>query len=128
MKVDLPNGQWAEIADVDSLTTAHRLAIRRAQKIPAGDVTEETMISGAFRDEMRVALLASPDFISAWSLEGKPTPTVAGPLGVAMIEGLPIGAYDALTVAIEPHMDVLDYYPSAKNSGESSGTSEATTE
>jgi len=122
VKVNLPGGQWAELRDVEDLTTKDRLVVRRAQRIPAGDLPEgESMtISGAFKDEMRIALLAS--VITAWSYEGWPIPSVSlNP--AAMIEQLPIKAYDALTIAIEPHLEVVDYYPSAQTSGESSVTS-----
>lgn len=117
-RVDLPNGKWVEMRGPEQLNAGDRLAIRRVQQVPV--VEGITMISAGFREEQRMALLSR--LITAWNYEGWPIPSLALDAQAA-IEQLPIDAYDALTLAVNPHMELVDYYPSPSTSGESSDTS-----
>lgn len=122
MRVDLPDGNWVEMRDVDELRTGDKLAVKRAMKIPVRTKSDDSVtgavasatdavmnMSGAFTDEMRVAMLGR--IVTAWSYEGWPIPGQALSAEAA-IEQLPIKAYDALCDAIKPHMDAIDYSPS----------------
>lgn len=120
MRVELPDGNWVEMRDADELRTGDKLAVKRAMKIPVrssggnqptgDDVNSTTMnMSGAFTDEMRVAMLGR--IVTAWSYEGWPIPSLALSAEAA-VEQLPIPVYDALCDAIKPHMDAIDYSPS----------------
>jgi hypothetical protein len=118
--VDLTNDKWAEFREISSLNAGDRLAIRRVQKVPMGEWSQHE-VSGAWQDEMRVALLQR--VIVGWNYEGWPIPSITPDPQTAVLQ-VPIEDYDILTVEIQPYLDKVDYYPSPKNSGESNSTSE----
>lgn len=108
MKIDLPDGNWVEMRGVEDLRTGDKLAVKRASKIPR-DAEGNVVVSTAFQDEQRIALLSR--IITAWSYEGWPIPSVAlSP--EAAIEQLPINAYDALSDSVKEHMAAIEYTPS----------------
>jgi hypothetical protein len=108
VKVDLPDGNWIEMRDVDDLRTGDKLAVRRAMKIPRSQ-DGTTDVTAAFTDEMRIAMLGR--IVTNWSYEGWPIPSLALSAESA-IEQLPIEVYDKLCDEIKPHMDAIDYSPS----------------
>jgi hypothetical protein len=118
VRVDLSNGNWAELRDIEQLNAGDRLAVRRVNTVPTDDTTG---VPASWKDEMRVALLG--EIITAWSYPGWPIPSITPDRKTAVLQ-VPLKDYNELTMAVEPYLDVVDYYPSKTNSGESASTSE----
>lgn len=126
MRVDLPDDHWVEMRGPDELVAGDRIAVNESFTVPVssettpGEVVARVM-SGAIGDHTRVALLRR--IITAWSFDrvGLPIPS----LNPASIEQLPLEAYNRLRVAIEPHMDKVNYTPSRQTSSDSATTSQA---
>lgn len=118
MRVELTNGNWAELRDIKQLNAGDRLAVRRVNSVPTDDTT---MVSSSWKDEQRVALLGQ--IITAWSYPGWPVPSIT-PNPQAAVLQIPLEDYDKFTIELDPYLEVVDYYPSTTNSGESTSTSE----
>lgn len=108
VKVDLPDGGWAEIKEVKDLRMGDKLAVKRASKIPR-DGEGNAIITTAFQDEQRIALLGR--IITSWSYEGWPIPSQAMSPEAA-IEQLTLEAYDKLSDAVKEHLSAIEYSPS----------------
>lgn len=121
-RIELTNGNWAELRDVDKLNAGDRLAVRRVNRVPVGEGAGDSII-GSWQDEMRVALLTK--IILSWSYPGWPIPSITPDPETAVLQ-IPIEDYDVFTVKLKPYMDIVDYYPSMTTSGESDSISEET--
>lgn len=109
MRIDLPDGHWAEIRAVEEMKAGDLLAARRAIQVPVS-TNGATTVSAGVTDDMRNALLAR--LITAWSYEGLPVPS----LSPASLEELPIAAYRRLCDAVEPHMELVNFTPNQETS------------
>ncbi|MFC5184369.1 hypothetical protein [Actinomadura harenae] len=100
MRIDLPDGQWAEIMPVDRMPARVR---RRVRSVLGVDVDPEgkshMAMSAAIGDEMKTALLA--EVITAWSYDQ--------PINRDTVEELPISAYDQLAEAAEEHQAAVNF-------------------
>ncbi len=120
MRVDLPDGHWADILEPSDLRAGDLKAVNRVVPIGAK--------SAAFLDEMDCVMLRR--VITAWSLElplpkDVPGDTDKGEAG--SLDMVTIPQYHALVAAIAPHMALINEDPASdpKPSSESAGTSKS---
>jgi hypothetical protein len=69
MRVELPEGQWAEVADVETLRDGDRKAVNRAISVSA-DAEGHPVLGGDYDDKMTDALLVR--ICTNWSLPFPP--------------------------------------------------------
>lgn len=117
MRVELPDGQWAEVAEVDELRSGDRKAVLRATNVEIHD-GGVAFVGGAQDDDARDACLAR--VVRNWSFE-LPLPG-ADP---ESLDKLPIKQALALGEAIKPHMDLIfnRVDPSKRGTDPTSGSS-----
>jgi NADPH:quinone reductase-like Zn-dependent oxidoreductase len=100
MRVDLPNGQWAEVKDPDELVEDDRKAARKMLDV-ATDSEGNWTLNASMGDLMREGVITA--VVTAWSFEGKPVPSqLPGVLG-----SLPIRTVRALRRATQEHYDLI---------------------
>jgi hypothetical protein len=118
VRVDLPDGQWAELIDITDLRAGDLKAYRRS--MPVGEV-----LTMGDLDRMKDVLLAR--VITSWSLD-LPTPAElpGTPEEAGSLDRLTIGQYRALLDALDPYTDAFTSEEAdPKPSPESAGTSKA---
>lgn len=110
MRVELPEGNWAEFREITDLKAGDAKAIRRATKFKVKDgAVDEIPMSIA--DDQMDALLAR--IITMWSY------THGHPLVVSTaLDDIPLEAYNILVEAATPYKEAVD------NAGKSSTQSE----
>ncbi len=117
MRVDLPDGQWAELLEPSDLRAGDMKAMRRDQSLLGVDATM------GWWDGARDVLLRR--VITGWSLDlplPKDLPGTEEEAG--SLDRMTIPAYQALINAIEPHIALINgEEPDPKPSPESAGTS-----
>ncbi|WP_327088534.1 hypothetical protein OIE66_40500 [Nonomuraea sp. NBC_01738] len=118
MRIDLPDGQWADLLEPSDMRSGDLKAYRAA--VPADDNPLTVGILDAMKDELlrRVIVAWSLDLPLPKDLPG--TPEEAGSL-----DRVPIPVYKVLEDAIEPHVALINADPDPKSLPESAGTSKA---
>lgn len=119
MRVDLPDGQWAELLDPGDLRAGDLKAMRRHQVLGTTTTMAEV-------DTTRDVLLTR--VVTAWSLDLPLPKDLPGSDDEAgSLDRLTIPTYQALVSAIDPHFDLIsgEAGPDPKPSSESAGTSKA---
>src|SRR5258708_2435013 len=99
MRVELPEGQWAEVADIETLRDGDRKAVNRAISVSA-DENNRPVLSGDYADKMTDALLVR--ICHDWSLPFPPPsqdPT--------SLDKLTMGQARVLHEAIKDHMALV---------------------
>jgi hypothetical protein len=111
-RVQLGQGRWADIVDVDDMTHGTKMKVQAL--LPDQDSTTHFHITQMRMQEMLLAHL-----ITAWSFER----SVPGgdPAGLAEVPGT---AYDKLLEAAEPHWKSLDFFRTGSTSSDSKTSSE----
>ena len=101
MRVELPDGQWAEFRDLSDLRGGDAKAIRRATKFEVRDGALAE-ISMGMQDAQMDALLVR--IITQWSLINYGIP-MADP---SSLDEIPLSYYNALVSAAEPYKEAID--------------------
>lgn len=103
MRVDLGNGQYADVKDIADLRAGDRRAVNSATEVRLeGDGKDrKAILPGDSDDNMRYALLAR--IITEWNLQW-PVPALSGP---AVLDNLTFDQLDALYKAVQPHMQLI---------------------
>lgn len=100
MRIDLPDGQWAEITPVDKLTARVRREVKAVLGIDIGaDGKPHVEMTSALPEEMKTALIAA--VVTAWSYEQPVTPDA--------VWDLPLAAYDQLADAVAEHEAAVNF-------------------
>ena len=113
-RVELPDGQSAEIKDPDDLTGEDEVKVRSAVKIrgagedDGGEKSEGFTATAAGTTLMEYAMLAR--VITSWSLPQ--------PVNVLNIRALKLSQLRPLRAAIKPHMEELANDPNDLSAGE----------
>lgn len=122
VKIDLPNGDWAEIREANRLTGGDRRAYKAAIKFQVSTDGAMQEISGDIQERQRNAVLRR--LITSWAVKNPdsgqmyPIPVAQNPDDpYPVLDEIPLEIYDILIEAITPHMDRLE------NAGKSSTTS-----
>lgn len=112
VRVELPNGNWAEIRDADRLTGGDRRAFKAAIKFKVSQDGGAQEISGDVQERQRNAVLRR--LITAWAVTNPATGQMF-PIPIAqdpddpnpVLDEIPLEIYDVLIDAIEQHMERL---------------------
>jgi hypothetical protein len=117
MRIDLPDGDYAEVLDPDQLRSGDLKAYRAA--IPA----DGSPITLGVLDGMKDMLLQR--VVTAWSLDlPLPRDLPGTPEEAGSLDRMPLAAYKALVAGIGPHVDLIEADgPDPKSSPDSAGTS-----
>jgi hypothetical protein len=117
MRIELSEGQWAEVADVESLLDGDRKAVNRAVTLTVEKDGRRTL-PGSMDDDMQDALLAR--ICTDWSL---PMPPPSQDL--KSLDKLSIAQAHALHEAVKPHMSLVkgEVNPNDKTSDPTEGSS-----
>lgn len=105
MRVDLGNGQYADLKDLSELKAGDRRAVNAATEVRLeGDGADrKAILPGDMDDNMRYALLAR--IITAWNLQWPiPSASVNGPV---VLDNLTFEQLDALYTAVKPYMALI---------------------
>ncbi|MGH3376340.1 MAG: hypothetical protein ACRDP6_16525 [Actinoallomurus sp.] len=103
--------RWAEILDVDEMPASVRRKVRSVIGVEIGeDGKHRTALNGGLADSMKTALMAA--VITSWSFPE--------PITVESVEDLPIGVYDQLAKATEPHSEAVNFRPPETDGASSS--------
>lgn len=105
-RIDLPNGNWAEIRGVDEMKGGDKVAVQRAIVFRTAEDGQNPEFTAAAGEDMQIALLCR--IITDWSLDPKP------PVTREMIEDLPVTSYNALCDAIQDHIEVIRTAPNRR--------------
>lgn len=100
MRVELPDGGWAEIAEPTDLRKGDRKAVLAALQVEV-DGEGRRLMSLGYDEDMRDALLRR--VVLMWSL---PFPLPKD--DPASLDKLTLAQADALVEAINPHMDLIN--------------------
>ena len=102
MRIDLPDGDWADVRELDELRDGDRKALNKAVSLTLtsdeGDNTGH--LPGSYEDDMMDALLAR--VVTNWSLR-MPLPSRLR----KVLDDLTLGQAKALRDGVKPHYDLL---------------------
>lgn len=119
MRVDLPDGQWAELLDVADLRAGDMKAMRRDRP-----VFTDRMSTGHL-DQARDVLLIR--VITAWSLDLPIPKELPGtPEEAGALDRVTIPAYNALVDALDPYFSLINGTEAEPPAADSSADPEAT--
>jgi hypothetical protein len=109
VRVELPNGDWAELKEPDDLTGEDEVKVRSAVKLTGAAQGEEARMTAtaAATTLMEFAMLAR--VITSWSLPQ--------PISAINIQGLKLSQLRPLKKAIEAHMEELRDDPNSLSDG-----------
>ena len=100
MRVEIGNGQWAEIKPVSELTRADRRAVNDAIVIEAGE-DNSRILRASMDDDMAAAVMCH--VVTDWSLP-LPPPTV----DPTSVDRLSLEQDDALRASIQEHLKAIN--------------------
>lgn len=111
MRVELPNGQWAEFRDIDKLKAGDGKAIRRATKLKfkpdEAGVPRVDEMAMDISDVQMDALLAR--IITSWDVRDENGQQYGHPLAdPSVLDDIPIDPYNALVEAAKPYKEKID--------------------
>jgi hypothetical protein len=104
VRIDLPDGQWAELRDVAGLKAGDKVAVQRAVKFTQAPDGKPLEVNAGMSEDMQVALLAQ--VITSWSYEA--------PVTEDAILDLPVGVYNVLAEATTDHIEVMRVVPNRR--------------
>lgn len=102
IRIDLPDGEWAEVKDLDELRDGDRKAMNKAVSLSVtADEDDQTgHLSGSYEDDMYDALLCR--VVTNWSLK-----MVLPSRHRRILDDLTIAQARALREGVKPHYDLL---------------------
>lgn len=111
---DRPDEVWADLAEVNELTSGDVKAVRRVIHVTVDADGNQSYSKGELDDVADEMLVRT---VRNWSF---PLPLPADDR--TSLDKLPPAAYEELKEAVEPHIALINYRPSSKtSSGSSSG-------